>query len=98
MDVLQLIGQRLPTTLFVMGSAYVIALVLAFAVGITSAVRQYSVVDNIATTLTFVGNSLPTFVTGLLFIFLFSVNLRWLPIVYCSNISGPVEWTGCSRP
>jgi peptide/nickel transport system permease protein len=93
MDVLQLIGQRLPTTLFVMGSAYVIALVLAFAVGITSAVRQYSVVDNIATTLTFVGNSLPTFVTGLLFIFLFSVNLRWLPIVYCSNIQASgVDW------
>src|SRR5215469_401645 len=86
MDVLQLVGQRLPTTLFVMGCAYAIALVLAFAVGITSAVRQYSVLDHAATTLTFVGNSLPAFVTGLLFIFLFTVNLHWLPIVYRSNI------------
>jgi peptide/nickel transport system permease protein len=93
MDVLQLIGQRLPTTLLVMGSAYVIALILAFAVGVTSAVRQYSIVDNVATTMTFIGNSLPTFVTGLLFIFLFSVNLRWLPIVYRSNIqSTGVDW------
>lgn len=90
-DVTQLIWQRLPTTLFVMGSAYVIALLIAIPVGIISAVRQYSWLDNLATTLAFIGFSLPTFFTGLIFILVFSIYLRWLPMVFTTNVqaSGP---------
>jgi len=98
-DVAQLIWQRLPTTLFVMGSAYIIALLIAIPVGIISAVRQYSWLDNIATTLAFIGFSLPTFFTGLIFILVFSIYLRWLPMVFTTNIqaTGPAWFWGILR-
>jgi peptide/nickel transport system permease protein len=98
-DVAQLIWQRLPTTLFVMGSAYIIALLIAIPVGIISAVRQYSWLDNIATTMAFIGFSLPTFFTGLIFILVFSIYLRWLPMVFTTNIqaTGPAWFWGILR-
>jgi len=86
MPVQMLIMQRLPTTLFVLGSAYVMALLIALPVGILSAVKPYSVFDQIATTLAFIGYSLPTFFTGLLFILVFSITLGWLPFIYNSTI------------
>jgi peptide/nickel transport system permease protein len=85
-DVDQLILQRLPTTLYVLGCAQLLALVVALPVGILSAVRPYSIFDQVATTLAFVGFSLPTFFTGLLFILLFSIYLDWLPFIYRADI------------
>jgi peptide/nickel transport system permease protein len=85
-DVKVLIRQRLPTTLFVVGSAYLVAMALAIPLGILSAVRQYSLLDNVATTFAFLGYSLPTFFTGLLFILVFSIYLRWLPFIYTADI------------
>ncbi len=85
-DVDVLIRQRLPTTLFVLGSAQVLALLIALPVGILSARRPYSFFDQIATTLAFIGFSLPTFFTGLLFILLFSLYLDWLPFIYRADI------------
>jgi peptide/nickel transport system permease protein len=84
--VLDLIWNRLPATLFVVGSSYLIALIIALPAGIISAVKQYSWVDNLATTFAFLGYSLPTFFTGLLFILIFTVTLGWLPEVYTTNI------------
>jgi peptide/nickel transport system permease protein len=81
-----LILQRLPTTLFVIGSAQLLALVIAIPVGVYAAMRPYSVFDQISSTLAFVGFSLPTFFTGLLFILVFSVQLDWLPFVYRADI------------
>ena len=86
-DVDTLILQRLPTTLFVIGSAQVLALMVAIPVGVFAATRPYSVFDQIASTLAFVGFSLPTFFTGILLILVFSVTLDWLPFVYRSDIS-----------
>ena len=86
LPVQQLILQRLPTTLFVLGSAYVLALLIAVPVGILSAIKPYSFFDQLATTLAFVGYSLPTFFTGLLFILVFSIYLGWLPFIYSSTI------------
>jgi peptide/nickel transport system permease protein len=85
-DVDVLIRQRLPTTLFVLGSAQVLALLIALPVGILSARRPYSAFDQVATTLAFIGFSLPTFFTGLLFILLFSLYLDWLPFIYRADI------------
>ena len=82
----QLILQRLPTTLFVLGSAYGLALLIALPVGILSAMKPYSFFDQVATTFAFVGYSLPTFFTGLLFILVFSIYLGWLPFIYSSTI------------
>jgi peptide/nickel transport system permease protein len=85
-DVDTLILQRLPATLFVIGSAQVLALMVALPVGIYAAMRPYSIFDQVASTLSFVGFSLPTFFTGLLLILVFSVQLDWLPFVF-SDIS-----------
>ncbi len=81
-----LILQRLPTTLFVLGSAQLLGLLVALPVGIYSALRPYSFFDQVATTLAFIGFSLPTFFTGLLFILLFSISLDWLPFIYRADI------------
>ena len=86
-DVDKLILQRLPTTLLVIGSSQVLALMIALPVGIYAAMRPYSLFDQIANTLAFVGFSLPTFFTGIVFILVFSVYLGWLPSVYQSDIS-----------
>jgi len=93
-DVLDLVWQRLPTTILIMGAAYVLALAIAIPVGILSAVRQYSWLDNVATTLAFLGYSLPTFFTSLLLILVFSIYLGWLPMIYRSNIpASGLDWT-----
>ncbi len=82
-----LILQRLPVSLFVLGSAQLLGLLIAIPIGTLSATRPYSVFDQIATTLAFIGFSLPTFFTGLLFILLFSLTLDWLPFIYRADIS-----------
>jgi peptide/nickel transport system permease protein len=85
-DVDKLILQRVPTTLFVVGSSQILALAVALPVGVYAAMRPYSIFDQIANTFAFVGFSLPTFFTGLLLILIFSVNLGWLPFVYRVDI------------
>ena len=86
-DVDTLILQRIPVTLFVIGSSQLLALLIALPVGIYAATRPYSLFDQIANTLAFVGFSLPTFFTGLLLILVFSIHLDWLPFVYRADIS-----------
>jgi peptide/nickel transport system permease protein len=86
-DVDKLILQRVPTTLFVVGSSQVLALLIALPVGVFAARRPYSIFDQIASMLAFIGFSLPTFFTGLLLILVFSVNLGWLPFVYRVDIA-----------
>lgn len=90
-DVDELILQRLPVTLFVLGSAFVVGILVAVPIGTLSALRPYSWFDQIATTLAFVGFSLPTFFTGLVFILVFSIWLDWLPFIYRADI-GATGW------
>ena len=87
-DVVALILQRLPTTLFVLGSAQLLGLLVALPIGVYSAMRPYSFFDQVTTTLAFVGFSLPTFFTGLLFILFFSIYLDWLPFIYRADVAG----------
>jgi peptide/nickel transport system permease protein len=82
-----LILQRLPTTLFVLGTAQLLAILIALPIGTYSAMRPYSVFDQLSTTLAFIWFSLPTFFTGLLFILLFSIYLDWLPFIYRADLS-----------
>ena len=84
--VIDLIKQRLPQTLWVVGISYLIAVLVAVPLGILSAIKQYSLFDQVATTLAFIGFSVPTFFTGLMFILLFSIKLRWLPFIYNSTL------------
>ncbi|HEX3953584.1 MAG TPA: ABC transporter permease [Stellaceae bacterium] len=87
MNVDTLILQRLPATLFVIGSSQILALAVALPIGVLSAAKPYSIFDQIANTLAFVGFSLPTFFTGILFILVFSIHLHWLPFVFQSELS-----------
>ncbi|NJN72040.1 MAG: ABC transporter permease [Limnothrix sp. RL_2_0] len=81
-----LILQRLPTTFWVVGISYGVSVAIAFPLGIISALRRNSLLDQIATTFAFLGYSLPTFFTGLLLIIIFSVQLKWLPFIYSSTL------------
>jgi peptide/nickel transport system permease protein len=93
MNVDTLILQRLPATLYVIGSAQILALLIAIPVGVYAATKPYSLFDQVANTLAFVGFSLPTFFTGILFILIFSVTLDWLPFVYTTDIKGTgIRW------
>jgi len=86
-DVDQLILQRIPATLAVIGASQVLALLVALPVGILSAVKPYSWFDRIASTTAFIGFSLPTFFTGILLILVFSIKLDWLPFVFRADLS-----------
>jgi len=81
-----LIKLRIPSTLAVVGVAYLFSLTLALPIGIFSAIKQYSLFDHIATTFAFIGFSVPTFFTGLLLIIFLSVKLNWLPFIYDSTL------------
>lgn len=86
LPVADLVRQRLPNTLAVVGVAYVVGILLAVPVGVLSAVKRYTLFDHVATSIAFVGFSVPTFFTGLLLIIVFSVNLGWLPFIYRSTL------------
>src|SRR5438093_11877892 len=81
-----LIKLRVPSTLAVVGVAYLFSLALALPIGILSAIKQYSIFDHIATTFAFIGFSVPTFFTGLLLIIFLSVKLNLLPFIYDSTL------------
>jgi peptide/nickel transport system permease protein len=87
MEASRLIMQRLPTDLWVIGTQYLVAVMIAIPIGVLSAVRQYSLFDQVATTFAFIGFSLPTFFTGVLLIIIFSVKLRLLPFIYNVQIT-----------
>ncbi|HEU5011063.1 MAG TPA: ABC transporter permease [Roseiflexaceae bacterium] len=82
----ELIKQRLPQTLKVVGIAYLIAVLVAIPIGILSAVKQYSIFDQAATTLAFIGFSLPSFFTGVLFVLIFAIKLGWFPTIYDTSL------------
>ena len=87
LDVDTLILQRLPVTIAVIGLSQLLALLIALPVGILAAVKPYSWFDRIASTLSFIGFSLPTFFTGLLFILFFSITLDWFPFVFQGEVA-----------
>ena len=84
--VFDLIWQRLPTTLGIVGTAYLFSVLIAFPLGVISALKRYSVLDQLVTTFAFLGFSLPTFFTGLVLIIIFSVQLNWFPFIYNSTL------------
>ena len=84
--VMDLIWQRLPNTLAVVGVAYVLGALLALPIGMISAMKRYSIFDHLSTTFAFIGFSVPTFFTGILLIIIFGVKLHWLPSIYDSTL------------
>jgi peptide/nickel transport system permease protein len=86
--VVENVGRRLRPTVQLALFATVIALMVAFPVGIVSAARHNTAVDGAGTTFALFGICMPNFLIALLLIFLFGVTLRWLPI---SGYTDPLE-------
>jgi len=80
--VMDTVVQRIPQTLWVVGTAYIVGILIALPIGIYSAYRQYSVFDQCGTFITMIGFSIPPFFTGPLLIVIFSVQLGWFPFIY----------------
>ena len=80
--VMDIVAQRMPQTLWVVGTAYIVAILIALPIGIYSAYRQYSWFDQAGTFVTMVGFSIPPFFSGVLVIVIFSVQLGWFPSIY----------------
>jgi peptide/nickel transport system permease protein len=78
-DALGLVLERLPATLLLAGTSLLLTLIVAVPLGVVSAVRRDSVLDHVGTISTVLGQATPGFWLGLLMIYLFSVQLRWLP-------------------
>jgi peptide/nickel transport system permease protein len=89
--VMDIVVQRIPQTLWVVGTAYVVAILIALPIGIYSAYKQYSVFDNVGTFVSMIGFSIPPFFTGPLLIVIFAVQLEWLPSVY-NTVHKVVDW------
>ncbi len=77
--VAELIMNRLPYTVLLMGISLIISIVVAIPIGVYSAVKQYSWADYLVTGLSFFGASMPTFFFGILMIVVFAVGLGWFP-------------------
>jgi peptide/nickel transport system permease protein len=84
--VTDLIIERLPQTLWVIGLAYFFSILIAIPIGVISAYKQYSVFDQTGTFVAMIGFSVPTFFTGLLCIIIFSVYLGWFPSIYDTTL------------
>ncbi|GAK71904.1 putative ABC transporter permease protein [Agrobacterium rubi TR3 = NBRC 13261] len=84
--VVDLVVQRMPQTLWVVGLAYLFGTLLAIPIGVISAYKQYSIFDQIGTFISMLGYSVPTFFTGVLLVVVFSSWLQWFPSVYDTNL------------
>lgn len=79
--VLSLIGSHVSATVQLQLGALLLALIVAIPIGIISATRQYSLLDNVVTVMALFGLSLPNFWFALLLMFLFAVRLDVLPAI-----------------
>ncbi|MBW7883786.1 MAG: ABC transporter permease [Caldilineaceae bacterium] len=89
--VVDLITERLPQTLWVVGLAYLLAVALAMPIGVFAAYTQNSIFDQISSVVAVIGFSLPTFFTGVLVIQIFAVWLGWFPTLYDTTLR-VVNW------
>jgi len=80
--VFTIIGQRMPQTLTVIGTAYLVGILIALPIGIYSAYRQYSWFDQFGTLVAMIGFSVPTFFSGTVIIIVFAIWLGWFPTKY----------------
>ena len=94
--VFTIIGQRLPQTLIVIGTAYLVGILIALPIGIYSAYRQYSWFDQFGTFVAMVGFSVPTFFTGTVIIIVFAIWLGWFPTKYDTTLN-VTDWDSFLR-
>lgn len=86
-----IVKERLPRTAEILGLSILFSLLLAIPIGIVAAVRQYSLMDNVATVLSFIGIAFPSFFLAFLLILLFAVKLHWLPTQGAQTVGQPAN-------
>ena len=79
-QVSEIIGETLPATLELAAAAILIAVAVGIPLGVISAARPNSLIDNLVRVISLAGLSMPVFWTGLVLIVIFSVNLGWFPV------------------
>ena len=84
--VMDLVVQRLPQTVWVVGMSYIVGVLIALPIGIYSAYKQYSIFDQTGTFISMIGYSVPPFFSGVLVIVIFSVTLGWFPSIYDTTL------------
>jgi len=88
----EVITDKLPATIKLASFAFVLSLLVSIPLGVLSAIKPHKPLDNIATVLALVGQSIPSFWLGILLIMFFGVYLKWLPI------SGSGTWQHIIMP
>ncbi|QPC80528.1 ABC transporter permease [Phototrophicus methaneseepsis] len=78
-SVLQAVATRVLPTVQLMGTALIFAIIVGVVLGVISALKQYSLLDNVLTIVGFAGISMPVFFLGMIFVYIFSLQLDWLP-------------------
>ena len=84
--VAELIGERIPNTLILMLASEIVTIVFALFLGIYSALRQYSTLDNILTALLFIGYSMPVFFISLMSMYVFAVLFKQWGLPYLPTV------------
>lgn len=79
LDVWDQVVERFPNTFILALASIIIALLIGIPTGITSSLKQYSLVDNVSMVLALIGVSMPIFWLGLILVIVFALNLRILP-------------------
>jgi peptide/nickel transport system permease protein len=88
---IDIILDRLPNTLILMGTSEVLILSFALLIGVISAVRQYTMLDNILTGFSFVTFSTPIFLMAFGLMYIFAVKFREWGLPYFPTISNPSQ-------
>lgn len=82
----ELVTERLPNTLLLMGVVEIVIIVFSLAFGVYSAVRQYSLFDNLFTGFSFIGYAMPIPLLALLLMYLFSINFKEWELPYLPTV------------
>ena len=77
--VVEKVFEKIPTTLQLMGTSLIVTMIVSIPLGVLAAVKQYSWADKIITTMATIGYALPSFVLGILLLYIFAIKLNWFP-------------------
>ena len=84
--VTEMIGERIPNTLILMGASELVTIVFALVLGVYSALRQYSTLDNVLTAILFIGYSMPIFFIALMSMYIFAVLFKQWGLPYLPTV------------